>query len=131
MTPHPEWGRGWIGVDLDGTLAEYETGTFDAAVVGKPVPAMVDRVKQWIELGIEVRIMTARVGCDDPDDPQSAEVACAAIVAWCVEHIGVELPVCCEKDYGMIELWDDRAIQVEHNTGNPVPGSRSRVEGPL
>jgi hypothetical protein len=44
------------------------------------------------------------------------------IEAWCVEHIGVVLPVTNVKDFGMIELWDDRAVQVVPNTGQRVDG---------
>jgi hypothetical protein len=41
-----------------------------------------------------------------------------AIGDWCEEHIGVRLPITCTKDYGMVELWDDRAVQVIPNTGD-------------
>ena len=50
---------GWIGVDLDGTLAKY--GIWDGSI-GEPIPLMVERVKIWIALGVEVKIFTARVG---------------------------------------------------------------------
>ena len=50
--------RGWIGVDLDGTLAEYHGWN---GSIGKPIAPMVDRVKRWLAEGVEVRIMTARV----------------------------------------------------------------------
>jgi hypothetical protein len=38
----------WIGVDLDGVLAKMEgwNGPYE---IGEPVPAMVDRVKKWLE----------------------------------------------------------------------------------
>ena len=39
------------------------------------------------------------------------------IKEWCIKHVGQELPITCFKDFGMIELWDDRAIRVEKNTG--------------
>ena len=51
---------GWIGVDLDGTLAKY--GSWNGGQIGDPIPLMVERVKQWIAEGVEVRIFTARVG---------------------------------------------------------------------
>jgi hypothetical protein len=124
---------GWIGVDLDGTLAEY-TGWQGAAHIGKPVADMVARVKQWIAAGHTVKIFTARVSFpkDVPLIGKSKEVVEAAgrkleadlareaIKLWCVEHIGFELPITNEKDYGMIELWDDRCVQVEPNTGRPI-----------
>lgn len=40
-----------------------------------------------------------------------------AIEKFCREHIGQVLEVTCTKDFGMIELWDYRAVQVIQNTG--------------
>lgn len=120
--------HGWIGVDLDGTLAHY-TGWKGADHIGPPIPAMLERVKRWLAEGQEVRIFTARVYCGSREDwptesmwrhrqTESSE-ARAAIKAWCIEHLGYPLPITCVKDFGMIELWDDRCIQVEKNTGIP------------
>ena len=39
---------GWIGVDLDGTLAHYD-GWKGIEHVGPPIPAMLARVKYWLE----------------------------------------------------------------------------------
>ena len=36
--------RGWIGVDLDGTLAMYDQWA-GAGHIGEPIPLMVERVK--------------------------------------------------------------------------------------
>ena len=113
---------GWIGVDLDGTLAEYHGWT---GGIGKPIKPMVDRVKQWIADGIDVRIMTARVCNDGRYSAESGRSADEdfvaeqhyAIMQWCFENIGCVLPVTHKKDFMMIELWDDRAIQVIKNTG--------------
>lgn len=104
---------GWIGVDLDGTLAVYD-GFVSPSHIGPPVPKMLERVKKWLEEGQEVRILTARVS-DDPDNK-----ARAAISKWCFEHLGQVLAVTCKKDYKMIELWDDRCVQVIPNTGEIV-----------
>lgn len=107
--------RGWIGVDLDGTLAQYN-GWRGPLHVGPAVPAMLERVKRWLADGkYGVRIFTARVS-----DPDEAEAVTARIWAWCVENGLPELPVTCVKDYAMVELWDDRAVQVIANTGEPV-----------
>lgn len=105
---------GWIGVDLDGTLAHYE-GWVDETHIGAPVTAMVERVKDWLSQGREVRVFTARVS-----HPAQTPAARAAIEAWCEQHIGRVLVVTNVKDYAMIELWDDRAVQVEPNTGRPI-----------
>lgn len=105
---------GWIGVDLDGTLAEYH-GFKGPTEIGKPIPEMVDRVKRWLAEDRDVRIFTARVSV-----PHQKAAATRAIEAWCQEHLGQKLPITNCKDYGMIESWDDRATEVRKNTGEPV-----------
>lgn len=107
----------WHGVDLDGTLAVYN-GWVGPNHIGEPVPAMLARVKAWLADGEDVKIFTARV-CEP--EPQRSE-RIAVIEAWCLEHIGVVLPVTNEKDWGMIDLWDDRVVQVEANTGRRLDG---------
>jgi len=110
---------GWIGVDLDGTLAEYH-GWKGAQHIGKPVPKMLVRVRQWLLEGKRVKIFTARVGPERVLGERA--VALNAITNWSKKYIGQELEVTHEKDYSMVELWDDRAIQVEKNTGIRVDG---------
>jgi hypothetical protein len=108
--------EGWIGVDLDGTLAIYERwGGPDE--IGEPVPKMLARVRAWVAEGREVRIMTARAAIADG---AIRDVAVAAIKDWCLEHVGVVLRVTHEKDLAMAELWDDRAVTVEANTGEVI-----------
>ena len=102
----------WIGVDLDGTLAHYD-GWKGADNIGPPIPAMLDRVKKWLSEGREVRIFTARASMHD----QIPEVE-----QWCKQHIGVVLGVTNRKDFGMVELWDDRCVRVQANTGEPCCG---------
>lgn len=111
---------GWIGVDLDGTLAKYTefTGELD---IGEPVPLMVERVRKWLKLGMDVRIFTARVYLDHENIHSERTIRVGmvkrAIEKWSFTHIGTVLPVTYKKDYKMIELWDDRAVQVIPNTG--------------
>lgn len=111
---------GWIGVDLDGTLAVYD-GWHGETHIGAPVPRMVERVKRWLAEGREVRIFTARASTlpalPEENRDYSTSAAVTAIEAWCLEHLGVVLPVTCKKDYLMTELWDDRAVQIVPNTG--------------
>ena len=54
-------GTGWIGVDLDGTLAHY-THWVGPLHIGSPIPAMVSRVKLYRIQGQDIRIFTARAG---------------------------------------------------------------------
>jgi hypothetical protein len=142
--------NGWIGVDLDGTLAHYD-GWKGADHIGAPIPAMVERVKGWLTEGKTVRIFTARVycppepmapwlferlngpGCDSPASFATVKGvyetwlkrwnetmnARSAIQVWCDQHLGQVLDITNVKDYGMIELWDDRAVRVVLNTGEP------------
>jgi len=126
--------RPWYGVDFDGTLVHYEKWQ-GATHVGAPVPLMVERVKKWLDEGKDVRIFTARVyplmtvmPNDNIDQVLSrfeevtsrhveATQAVLAIQTWCKEHLEKVLPITCVKDYGLVELWDDRAIQIIKNTG--------------
>ena len=59
-----------------------------------------------------------------PEDLRDRIAVRSAIEAWCRKHIGAQLEITCIKDYGMIELWDDRCIQVEPNTGRPIGRTR-------
>ena len=96
---------GWIGVDLDGTLAEF---IGDMSIIGEPVMPMLNRVKSWIASGREVRIFTARA---------SDEASCVQIRLW-LNKVGLpELAITDRKDFAMVSLWDDRAVQVIRNTG--------------
>lgn len=110
--------RGCIGVELDGTLALY-TGWQGLNHIGEPIPIMVKRVKQWLaEDRFDVRIMTARVARSQyrPNE-EDVEVTRNTIKAWCLKHLGRELEVTNQKDFSMVELWDDRAVQIIQNTG--------------
>lgn len=122
----------WIGVDLDGTLAFYD-GWNGENSIGDPIPRMVDRVKKWISEGKEVRIFTARVSMKGGysleshrfADKEFIENQTKIIQDWCELHIGKRLDVTCEKDFSMIELWDDRAVQVVVNSGERYKGDLS------
>lgn len=120
--------QGWIGVDLDGTLAHYDRWR-GIEHIGAPIAPMIERVKAWLADGQEVRIFTARVdggevalAMGNAAGAAHRDVAAVRghIERWCAQHIGQVLPVTCTKDYGMIELWDDRAVQVIPNTGRTI-----------
>jgi hypothetical protein len=110
----------WIGVDLDETLAIYNGG-LNLLKIGEPIPKMINRVKEWLKKGITVRIVTARVGSTTLKlCGFKKEEVVKAIQDWTEIHIGQRLDVTCEKDAGLLELWDDRAIQVIPNTGERI-----------
>lgn len=117
-------GNGWIGVDLDATLAYYD-GWKGVDHIGDPIPSMLARVKAWIAEGQAVKILTARVYCGESGEPagdryRDAQLARRAIEKWSLKHVGVILPITCCKDFAMITLWDDRCVQVKPNTGEPL-----------
>jgi hypothetical protein len=126
-TEEPSAGAGtssWIGVDLDGTLACY-SGWRGLEHIGKPVPVMLARVKYWISEGYTVKIFTARAS--------EGEKGIVPVKKWLVENGLPELEVTNQKDFAMIELWDDRAIQVVANTGRPFlsPSIFGRPSAPI
>lgn len=114
--------NGWIGVDLDGTLAHYE-GWKGYWKIGEPIQPMVDRVKEWLAEGRKVKIFTARMAQHGKTMKNGRTMNIAGpIEKWCEKHIGQKLEVTNIKDMQMRELWDDRAIQVELNTGKVIGG---------
>ena len=50
---------GWIGIDLDGTLAHYD-GWKGANVIGDPIPEVLARAKTVQAAGRKIKIFTAR-----------------------------------------------------------------------
>jgi len=108
---------GWVAVDLDGTLATFDQWT-GLERIGAPIAPMVDRVKRMLEDGYDVRIFTARAACSADELP----IVERAIKAWCLTHLGRELPITCVKDFGMVMLFDDRCYAVQTNTGKLLGG---------
>ncbi len=105
----------YIAVDLDGTLARFERW-LGPMIIGPPIPKMVERVKNWLAEGEVVKIMTARITAV-PGLPFDRAASISNVQDWCEKHIGKRLDVISEKDYLMLQLWDDRAIQVIPNEG--------------
>lgn len=104
----------WVGFDLDGTLAVYDTWE-GPNHIGEPIPAMINKIKEYITLGVKVKIFTARV-CST-QTPEHIAAAKETIRQWTLKYIGVEVEATAEKDWYMLEYYDDRAIQVRYNTG--------------
>jgi hypothetical protein len=103
-------GSPWIGVDLDGTLA-HDVGANGLDEIGSPIKPMFNRVKKWIAEGKTVKIFTARA---------SSPRQVAAVKKWLARHGLPDLEVTNTKDLRMVELWDDRCVQVSTNLGEPV-----------
>ena len=103
-------GSPWIGVDLDGTLAR-DLGSTRGDDIGSPIEPMLVRVQKWIAEGRTVKIFTARA---------SSPRQVVAIKEWLVSCGLPDLEVTNVKDLHMIELWDDRCVQVTTNLGEPI-----------
>lgn len=108
----------YIAVDLDGTLAFYD-GWKGADHIGEPIPAMMERVRKWIEEGKTVKIFTARACIAEQIPP---------VIEWLKKQGLPELEVTNIKDFGMVELWDDRCIRVIPNTGEPCCNNNQMIE---
>lgn len=111
--------RPWIGVDLDGVLAEYH-GWQGPEHIGRPIRPMIHRVKRWLKEGKEVRCFTARIH----NDP----VASHHVRMWLDEQGLHQVGQTCVKDRGLVELWDDRAVAVELNTGRVLGRPKKRAK---
>jgi len=114
---------GWIGVDFDGTLAHHTTWK-GGEHLGEPIRRTVNRVRNLLRRGYDVRIFTSRVGVTGETNAlgETADEAFAArqrelIEAWCEAHIGRKLPVTAQKDFNLLWIYDDRCTQLEPNTG--------------
>jgi hypothetical protein len=117
-------------VDLDGTLADdsvIDMMGYKPELIGPPIPAMVKRVKVWLDKGTKVVIFTARV--HPGHGLAEAAMAEKAIKEWCMEVFGRELEVTCMKDPAFGEIWDDKAVRVDSNNG--TISDQSKVVDPL
>lgn len=97
--------EGWIGVDFDGTLATHDYYRGEEHV-GEPIEPMVKKVRKWTREGKDVRLFTAR-------KPSPI------LRRWMRDHLGVILPITNVKDPHMIAFYDDKAVGVKKNTGEP------------
>ena len=107
---------GWLGVDLDGTIAQWESGQGIDRIGNPIIGACWWRLLREIDGGREVRIMTARVSTEG-HGAEEAQAQRQLIQDWLEAHGLPRLAVTCEKDQHMEELWDDRARQIQMNTG--------------
>jgi hypothetical protein len=108
---------GWVGFDLDGTLATYDNWK-GIEHIGAPIPAVAKRLKRLLAAGVDCRVFTARVS----GLPADADEARRHIQDWTERHFGVRLAVTNAKDFAMHALYDDRCVAVETNTGRILGG---------
>lgn len=135
---HGVKGEGWIGFDLDGTLAIYNTWE-GVDHIGTPVFPMVKLIRELHESGKKVKILTARVSPrtnpEEKPNPYMENHWCIQepsvqtwamkdrwtarefVEEWCYRNIGFVPEITHEKDHLMLELYDDRVKQVVPNKG--------------
>lgn len=116
--------KGWIGVDLDGTLATYGPTYQGPLWIGDPVPLMVERINRWIIEGKTIKIFTARVSKTwlNIVKAEADEMAIKdSIYNWCLKVFNRTFEVTAEKDPYMVELWDDiKLMPVERDIGRLI-----------
>ena len=101
----------WLGIDLDGTLAHFDDWE-DIYTIGEPLKIMKDLLLMLHKKGIKIKIFTARVGEGDE--------AIEPIKQWLKKNGLPDLEVTNVKDMYCIEIWDDRVVQIEKNTGRLI-----------
>lgn len=108
-------------VDLDGTLAHHDPDApFDPEHIGEPVKTMRNLVRQWTRRGIQVVILTARA---------STQKNIKVVKAWLKEHGMEGLEVTNIKSPSFSRIYDDRAVQVEQNTGRLIKDASALRQG--
>jgi|HubBroStandDraft_2_1064218.scaffolds.fasta_scaffold92145_3 hypothetical protein len=107
-----------IAIDFDGTL--FETfKPYDPRKAGPPVMKMIKFVKGLLQKGKKVVIFTARVNSKE-HTPAQIKYTHKLIGGLCKKYLGQRLPITSEKHHLMSTIYDDRAIQVERNTGRII-----------
>lgn len=106
----------WVGFDLDRTMAKRVKGD-DHKEIGEPIQRMINLAKSYIAGGTKVKIFTARVASDKPEE---VLYQVNLINEFSRLHFGKELDITCIKDRFCIRIYDDIARQVIPNTGHVV-----------
>lgn len=142
---HGAKGEGWIGFDLDGTLATYD-GWKGIDHIGEAVKPMVELIRKLHYQGRRVKILTARVAPRKLEDGTVGEqyitvprgdggatkqYAHQYINDWCHFNIGFVPEIVYAKDHLMLDLYDDRVKQVEPNTGVVIEDELRRCRARL
>jgi hypothetical protein len=115
-----------IGIDFDGTLAYSGTVVWDGPL-GDPIMNAVELARKFIDLGIEVRIFTARVSPFNKDGSPQTRAGLNEIKNrigdWTEKYIGKRLDSTNQKDHNTLFIIDDKCIQIIRDTGELVGGN--------
>jgi hypothetical protein len=114
---------------MDGTAVEWH-GWTAWNEIGKPLPAMIARIRDWLDKGYQVKIFTSRLPLDQ--SPMAEEVCkttgerytrqdmIKVIADYFEPLVGQRLEAINIKHYKMYEYWDDIAVQMVVNTGQSL-----------
>jgi hypothetical protein len=102
-------------VDFDGTLATINQWK-GPNVFGKPVPYMIQKVKQFIKSGDRVVIFTSRLTPSKTYNIKDVGLMRRNIEAWCVKNLGAKLRITNTKGNADV-IYDDRCQKIIRNTG--------------
>jgi hypothetical protein len=83
---------------------------------------MVERVRNWLAAGHDVIIFTARVSTKWRIQRQRTERK--GIEQWLQDNGLPKLIITCHKSPAFDEIWDDRAVEVQRNTGKALRHER-------
>jgi hypothetical protein len=120
---HKSKRAGWVGFDLDKTIAVDDGDWKGPHHIGEPIWPMIVLMKRLIAEGTEVRIFTARVSGKYSMTPavrRQAESIERSIKVWALDVVGCDIVVTCVKDWDMLYFYDDKARQVVENKGVTV-----------
>ena len=95
----------WVGFDFDGTLVEFPRA---GQSHGGDIPSMVRLLRELVEQGVEVRIVTAKAAYPE---------LTAVVQRWLDSHGIGGVKITDRKDFEMVALFDDLAISVEKGIG--------------
>lgn len=112
----------WYGFDFDRTLAYHGPQDKDIKKgynlgTGAPIELIVMRLKQYIAAGKNCKIFTARVAPHPDVENFNMADRAEQLRDWCEAQGLPRLDVVCIKDAYMEEIWDDKAVSIEPNTG--------------
>ena len=109
----------WIACDLDGVLASHywnDQVEQDDLKIGSPIWPMVERVREYLAEGWEVRIFTSRGAWATTLERLAIH---HAIDEWCMAVFGQTFKITASKDPAMHAMLDDLAVRIVRNKGVP------------
>lgn len=101
-----------IALDFDKTLAYHES-RWGVSRVGEPIPAMVEKVKEWLSKGYDITIFTVRMNRTG----EALNEQIKMIDDFLIKTGLPILPKTATKQHEFSHIIDDRAYHVDPNSG--------------